>query len=222
MDIRRIQYARVPKIRMLNHRFRADAKHLIVTLDVEGYDPSSGNGFLTIYHALALLFPTLSRHSCCEEWENTPLFLHEEAGVSIKSVGEVADIAHLVEHVIVDLQCAISGMRLCSGITCGHRSPENRFDLFVECADPRVGAFSAHFAAFLVSSLFKKTRLSSRYRDLPAAAQLLLEDPALAREPRQLAIRMNRCLTIAHWALLELALFGLAEQEGDMRHEYGR
>jgi hypothetical protein len=212
MQIQRIQYTRVPKIQMLNHRFRADAKHLVVTLDVNGYDPPATQDFYSMYRALAELFPTLSRHSCCEEWENTPLFLQQTEGVSIKAVGEAADVAHLVEHVMVDLQCAISQMRLCSGITCGHRSPENRFDIFVECTDPRIGAFTARLATYLVALLLTKPRLSRRYRDLVDAARLVASDPKLETDPKALARRMGRCTAVSHWALEGLKALGFIER----------
>jgi len=205
---------------MLNHKFREDSSHLIVTLDVEGFLPPDTSDFLTIYHALAGLFPTLAKHSCCEQWENTPLFVQSVEGVSIKTVGEVADVAHLVEHVIVDLQCAISGMRLCSGITCGHRAPENRFDLFVECIDPKVGAFSAHLATYLVASMFYKPRLSRRYRDIVSAARLIASEPALASDPVMLAHRLDRCPTVGRWLCAALMSFGLINNpQGEVEHE---
>jgi hypothetical protein len=206
MHIRRIQYARVPKIRMLNHNFRDDRNHLVVTMDVEGYDPPQTNGFLTIYRALARLFPTLSDHSCCEEWENTPLYLQETQGVSMKWVGEVADVAHLVEHVIVDLQCAVTSMSRCSGVTCGHRDPENRFDLFVECDDPYVGAFSAHFATFLVASMFAKPRLSPHYRDIVQAAHWAHTQPGRI-DRAELAAALAMCPIRAQWAISALERF---------------
>jgi hypothetical protein len=220
MQILRIQHARVPKIRMLNHKFREDSNHLIVTLDVEGFHPPATSDFLTIYHALAGLFPTLARHSCCEDWENTPLFIQSVDGVSIKTVGEVADIAHLVEHVMVDLQCAISGMRLCSGITCGHREPENRFDLFIECIDPRVGAFTAQLATYLVATLFHKRRLSRRYRDIVGAARLIVDEPALATDPVMLSHRLDRCPMVGRWLCAALTSFGLINGPyGEVAHE---
>lgn len=219
MQILRIQYVRVPKIQMLNHRFRPDAKHLVVTLDVEGYDPPATPDFLSMYRALADLFPTLSHHSCCEQWENTPLFLQEAEGVSIKAVGEAADVAHLIEHVMVDLQCAISQMRLCSGITCGYRTPENRFDIFVECTDPRVGAFSARLATFLVSMLLHKPRLSRRYRDLVDAARFVAADPNLETDHLELSKRMGRCPVVSRWALAGLRALGFIEgQEEPYEH----
>lgn len=211
MHIVRIQYARVPQIRLLNHNFRPEAKHLVVTLDVDGYAPPGTNDFLTIYHALSDLFPTLHRHSCCEEWENTPLFLNEEEGVAIKWVNEPADVAHLVEHVIVDLQCAVSGMRICSGITCGHRQPENRFDLFVECENPTVGAFAAHFATYLVGAMFSKPRLSHRYRDIVDTARLIARGNNGFHDGCELAARMHWSNPHGHWVYTALTAFGMVE-----------
>ncbi|MBE9486708.1 MAG: hypothetical protein IMY82_06020, partial [Chloroflexi bacterium] len=94
MRITSIRHGNFPHIRMLNHRFRADVSHLMVTLEVEGYTPPVTRDFFSVYRALAHVFPTLSQHQCCEQWENTPLFLEKTEGVSIKTVGEVADIAH--------------------------------------------------------------------------------------------------------------------------------
>lgn len=211
MHIRRIQYARVPQIRLLNHNFRPEQKHLVVTLDVEGYQPPDTNDFLTIYSGLSDLLPTLHKHSCCEEWENTPLFLNEEKGVAIKWVNEPADVAHLVEHVIVDMQCAVSGMRICSGITCGHKSPENRFDLFVECEDPKVGSFAAHFATYLVAAMFSKPRLSHRYRDIVKTAQLIASGQNGFHDGCELASRMHWSNAHGHWVYAALIAFGMVD-----------
>jgi len=177
MRITSIRHGNFPQIRMLNHRFREDIPHLMVTLEVEGYSPPVTRDFFSIYHALAHVFPTLSRHQCCEQWENTPLFLQKTAGVPIKTVGEVADIAHLTEHVIVDLVVAISATRTCSGVTCGHRHPENRFDLFIECEDLHLGVFAANFAVYLVRRLLTRPRLSTRYTRIVETARWLYANP---------------------------------------------
>jgi hypothetical protein len=213
MNIRRIQYARVPRVEMLNHNFDPGEKHLVVTFEVDGYASPPANDFLTIYQALAALLPTLSKHKCCEQWENTPLYLQETEGVSLKWVGEVADIAHLVEHVIVDLQCAIAGMRKCSGITCGHREPENRFDLILECTDPEVGVFSAYFATYLVAAMFEKPRLSLKYRDIITAARMIIHEPDLITDSTVLAGRMSVCAVRAEWVWSALRAFGLVNTE---------
>jgi len=199
---------------MLNHHFHPERKHLIVTLDVEGYNPPRTNDFLTIYRGLAALLPTLNRHTCCDQWENTPLFLHEHPGVSIKSVGEVADVAHLVEHVIVDLQCRVANLPVCSGITCGHREQENRFDLFVECPDARVGGFATHFAVYLVGAMFAKPRLSRRYRDIIDAAQVLVATECYPRSSSELTQWMGWSALRGRWAYAALMALGLLPVEG--------
>jgi hypothetical protein len=177
MRIAGIHHGRFPQIGMLNHRFQPHVRHLMVTLDVEEEFPSTSRDFLSLYHALVRVFPMLSRHQCCEQWENTPLFLQEIEGVSLKTVGEIADIAHLTEHLIVDLIVAITGVRLCSGITCGHREPETRFDLFVECEDVRAGVFAANFAVYLMRRLCARSRLSLRHRNVVEAARWLYTHP---------------------------------------------
>jgi len=177
MRIVSIRHGRIPKIQMLHHRFREDSLHLMVTMDVESYSPPECQSFFSIYHSLTRVFPTLARHKCCEQWENTPLFLQETQGVSVKTIGEIADIAHLTEHVIVDLMVGITSTRSCSGITCGHQDPENRFDLFIECDDPRVGVFAANFAVYLVWRLFTRQRLSQRYAKVVQAANWLYTHP---------------------------------------------
>jgi hypothetical protein len=149
----------------------------MVTLDVVGYGQPGMQNIFSIYHSLARVFPTLARHKCCEEWEKTPATLEKTSGVSLKTVGEVADIAHLTEHVIVDLVVAISSMKSCSGVTCGHKKPRNRFDLFIECECAHLGVFAANFAVYVVRHLFSRPRLSRRYAKVVEAARWLYENP---------------------------------------------
>ena len=213
MRITSIHHGCFPQIGMLNHRFHPHARHLLVTLDVEGYAPPVTRDFLSMYHALARVFPTLSRHQCCEQWENTPLFLHEIEGVSLKTVGEIADIAHLAEHLIVDLLVAISRVNVCSGITCGHRDPENRFDLFIECEDLRLGAFAANFAVYLVRHLFTRPRLSRRYVKVVEAAQWLYAHPNGADPAGTICESLGYSPGLAQMVTIYLRVFQFFEKD---------
>jgi hypothetical protein len=47
------------------------------------------------------------------------------------------DLCHLLEHIALELIAAISATLRCSGVTCGHRSPPHRYDLFLGCEDSR-------------------------------------------------------------------------------------
>jgi len=213
MRITSIHYDRFPQIRMLNHRFQANARHLMVRLEVADYAPPLSRDFVSMYQALVRVFPTLSHHQCCEQWENTPLFLQEIEGVSLKTAGEIADVAHLTEHVIVDMIVAISGVRACSGITCGHREPENRFDLFVECEDVRLGVFAANFAVYLVRRLYTRPRLSRRYANVVEAARWLYLHPNGPDPAATLCAELGYPAGLAHMAVNYLRVFQFLEEK---------
>jgi hypothetical protein len=54
-------------------------------------------------------------------------------------------------------------MDSCSGITCGYKNPEHRFDLFIECKDEKVGRFSTFFAVDLMKRLLSGKNLIKRH-----------------------------------------------------------
>ncbi len=209
MRILSIRHGNFPQVRMLHHRFREDIPALMVTLDVEDYNPPHSQDFFAIYRALTGVFPTLSQHQCCEEWENTPLFIQKTEGVSVKTVGEVADIAHLTEHLIVDLLVAITDAPLCSGITCGHQSPENRFDLFVECEHVNVGVFAAQFATYLIRRLFDRQMLSPRFAQVVEAAKLVFQYPDGSDPCQHIVKHLHYSPAVARLAATYIQSFGL-------------
>ncbi len=162
MDIREISYGEFREISDLNPRFRPGSRKVKIVLDVHDSEarpvPADLSG---IFRKLKNLLPSLEKHQCGEH-------LFDEAKSDHKRLPEeplerLADIAHIMEHVIIDLQSKITGMNTCSGITCGHKSPSNRFDLFVECEEKRVGVFSALFAANLLDRLLSERSVSKRY-----------------------------------------------------------
>jgi hypothetical protein len=106
--------------------------------------------------------PSLERHQCgehlLEDLRSGKKALHSQ------HTDEITNIAHMMEHVIIDLQSNITGVNSCSGITCGYENPSFRFDLFVECQDKKVGVFSAFFAADLLKRLVSSKSLSRRHQ----------------------------------------------------------
>ncbi|MFH2054542.1 MAG: hypothetical protein ABIJ61_01170 [bacterium] len=152
MNLLAIYYGEFNEIEQLYSRFHPGKMKLKIVVDVDDRIDDARETFLNLYRHATRLLPTLSQHSCCEEWEAAPLYLTREQGVSIKRLGETADFPHLLEHLIVDLQCLLSGMNTCSGVTCGWKKPETRFDLFIECDDPRIGVFAACFGTHLINN----------------------------------------------------------------------
>jgi len=178
MKIQSVLYGQFPEVFQLYSKFQPGFSHLKVVIDIEPAGGFERARFLTVFRQLSEFFPSISRHSCCEEWQSVPLYIEEERGISIKRVGECADVAHLIEHVIVDLQVSLGGMTRCSGLTCGWKNPENRFDLFVECMDARVGLFASQFAVHAVSRMMTRKSFSSRNKYVLELAEYLQSNRA--------------------------------------------
>ena len=176
-----------------------------------------------MFNQLAELFPRISQHTCCTEYESAPLYLEEEEGVSIKRVGETADVAHLIEHLIVDMQISLGGMRRCSGLTCGWKDPENRFDLFVECVDARVGLFAAQFAVYLVTQIMARKKLSQRNELVLKLARYINENPGSVVDAESLSSALGWKMGNVEMALARLHEFGFFAAVGgkDTRMEEG-
>jgi hypothetical protein len=88
--------------------------------------------------------------------------------------GATADglpVAHLIEHVAIDLMVAASGATRCSGATCAYRDRWDRFDIFLESDDAALGSAVAILAAVAVRDLFSggdRLAIHARCRDLLA------------------------------------------------------
>jgi hypothetical protein len=126
--------------------------------------------------------PDLPRHSCVG-----PDGRHFLEG----SQNPCDDLAHLFEHVVIDLGARISSLDRVSGVTCGLRYPPNRYHVFVECDGPRAGEFIARLAAWAIErtsdgraalpSLYGAARAFAHAEGRP---ELLDDGRALARAAR--------------------------------------
>ncbi len=159
MEIKKVSYGEFPEVFGLNKRFKPGGKKLKVVLDVFVPKSKKRIDFSFVYRKLLKLLPSLEKHKCGEDLFKD-LKNHKE--IHTKKVEEITHIAHLIEHVIIDLQSNITKMDSCSGITCGYRRPEHRFDLFIECRDEKVGRFSTFFAVDLMKRLLLGKSLAKR------------------------------------------------------------
>lgn len=141
--------------------------------------------FSSIYRKLLKLLPTLERHKCGEDIFND-LKNHKE--LPSEKVEGMTHIAHLIEHVIIDLQSNITRMDSCSGITCGYKKPEHRFDLFIECRDEKVGRFSSLFAVDLMKRMLMGKNPTKRDFRMIELVRYLRENLPLAQKSRSIGL----------------------------------
>jgi hypothetical protein len=160
VEIKDLSYGEFPEVFGLNKRFKPGGKKLKVVLDIFVPQGKKRVDFSLVYRKLLELLPTLERHKC---GENLFKELERHKYIPPGKVEGLTHIAHLIEHVVIDLQSNITKMDSCSGITCGYKNPEHRFDLFIECRDERVGRFSVFFAVDLMKRLISGKNFIKRH-----------------------------------------------------------
>ena len=176
MQIVGISYGKFPDISFLNPNFKIDSTKIRVVLDV--FLPRKKKlNLSSVYRNVLKLMPTLSKHSCCVSLFYGSLDQEEEGGVPLKKVGDITDIAHLMEHMIIDLQANISGMDSCSGITCGYQEPDFRFDIFVEYRDKDVARFSSHLTLDVMYKILMGKKVFPKYQNIIKLAKYLYRYP---------------------------------------------
>ncbi len=136
--IRAASYGRFPEADELNPEFSPRSRRLEMTLEVSGGEALARCDPARILKQLQELLPGLERHRCCGASRiGRSLFRKERGGEPGSDAVEVsADLAHLLEHVLIDLQDLIGGATRAAGVTCGHWDPPFLYDLFVESPDP--------------------------------------------------------------------------------------
>jgi hypothetical protein len=161
MRIIGIEYGEFSEVSSLNPNFKPNEKRIKVILDVD--NRKDGLDFFLLLERAQEFFPTLRRHNCCTL----------ESKKCFKSIDWTTDLAHLTEHIIIDLVVKIIHLRVCSGVTCGYFKPEWRFDLFVECPDRKVGSFCSNLAVFLMERFLRGKAVSPKYNHLISLVEYL-------------------------------------------------
>jgi hypothetical protein len=120
----------------------------------------------------------------------------------IKIVGDVIDTAHILEHLIIELQCSLAKMPMCSGVTCRLWEPENRFDVFVECDNASMGNFAGRLGVKIINDVINHGNLSPSPRRMVQIVPLLVEAPESSVSC--LAQQLEWSTAVVHRTLQEL------------------
>ena len=177
-----------PRVTPLNPAFIPGLPLLKLGLKI-GPDPPCG-GATAYIEALSGFLPSLSFHRCCGNNSVKESFFqrHLRRERAMEEHDDAVDLAHLVEHVMIDIQHFIARMRVCSGVTCARNSPRDRFDVFVECQEEIVARAAAGIALDLVEDLLDGLRPDPRYLCLIQLAQLAHDHPGQPVNPRLRAL----------------------------------
>jgi hypothetical protein len=174
MRILEIQFGQFAEVDPFNPRFVHGSSRLRIVLEMDGWEsPHSPVALLT--DRLVVLFPTLKEHKCNWEYLSMEGSSPEESTlqIGIQEFGGYEDIAHLVEHLVIDLQHSVAGMRLCSGVTCCYQDSRDRYDIFVESEDERTGRFAAFLAVEVMNRFLTEGEIDVEYRKVINLAKYL-------------------------------------------------
>jgi hypothetical protein len=193
IQVLEVAYGSFPRISALNPEFRDGVPRLKVTLRIS--DPEGGTPDpRQLLAVLREFLPSLGSHRCCGANSLDETFF--EAGrrrhCAVEEKDDTVDIAHLIEHVIIDVQHFVGRMRVCSGVTCAYADPRDRYDVFVEAPEEAVGRACAQIAVCLMGEMIAGFRPDPRYL-------CVLELARLARDYAGQPIRDRTAALAAKW-----------------------
>ncbi len=155
-EVRFVEMVHGPHLEVdrLNDRFLPGSTRLRATLDVLGFESRADGAPPALVPRLLEIFPNLERHRCCGGDIRSGLFLRwRHAGSALPPCDRGLDFCHLLEHLALEMMRGMVPAAPCAGITCAHREPAHRFDLFLECEDARAGAAALRCAAHVLLAL---------------------------------------------------------------------
>lgn len=190
MRIVSVRHGCYPEILPLNRNFKSGDRFLKVVLEVQKKDIKRLRDFGETYKRLTRLFPSMRRHNCRHH------SLHGEKvktkrGIPIKEADTYANIAHLMEHVIIDLVANIGGLGSVSGVTCGYLKPISRHDIFVQCPRKELGVFAVNLAVEVMEDLRNRSRQKNRVKKLTKLAKIIERDHKRRFTPEEVANYMG-------------------------------
>lgn len=176
ISIRDLEVGPFPSVSRLNPRFIPGLPRVRLTLDLgENLRLAAAPLGAAETADILALCPRLAEHDCdggnpIRDMLSAPHGAPPRAAPEAEN-GDGLALAHLIEHVAIDLIAAATGASRCSGVTCAYAGRLDRFDIFLECADPALGRAVAILATVIVRDLrCGRDRLAAhrRCRDLLA------------------------------------------------------
>ena len=201
-----------PESLPLNADFRPDSLKLKLTVQISWSPPNVGEALREFGQRFERLSPSFARHRCggTGGYDIHSLLL---SGVACGN-GELEPglaLAHLMEHVMIDVVAFVSSPGRVSGATGAHRETSDRYDVFVECEHPVVADLAVELAFTWVEDL--GTDLDrERKTALEAAHELYLRRPLDISVEEAAALRGIETPHMAR-AFAWLAHHGIASRE---------
>jgi len=182
-----VEYGIFPEIEQYNAHFHAGSHKLRFLIDTS-LDTSLLDGTQELNLDLfSPFFSTLSFHQCgCGRTHaGSAHGFSFEPSASIVSLSQNVDIAHYMEHMVLDLQFQLGVRTKISGLTVKHENSTTEFETYVECDDVHLGIFSMNIVLAMMHQAMYCGVIDPRYHTVLGIAKWLRtreESPVTASE----------------------------------------
>ncbi|MFQ5670014.1 MAG: hypothetical protein ACE5HD_05785 [Acidobacteriota bacterium] len=207
---------RYPRIRKLNPSFRRNVPLLKLQVTIDWSPPDPAHALAELQERLAGVSPSFRRHQCRGQ-EGYRLFqgpTHD--GATQDSGGSLEAslaLAHLIEHVMIDVISFITSSHRVSGVTGAPWDSNRPLDLFVECPDLSLASLSIHLAMTWLLALLEGHSLNGCGRPTLELARHLYRNRFQSVVPRRAARELSQAPDKVLEALRFLEKAGFACQE---------
>ena len=201
MKLIKIKRGRFSEIEHLNTNFKHDSLQICATVETTNSPETYLARFPDLLFSVLKTLPNLKHHHC--HTDMTPYMQRSgqiyQFNSPLKLVGDVIDTVHLLEHVALEIQCQLDNLEACSGLTCNYWEPENRFDIFIECKNPRIAIFSFRLALRLCNAILNHEKKNMDIGEMILLAQTInktqiITPEVLARKMEWPLVKVYRCM----------------------------
>ncbi len=183
--VRRAALSTHPEALALNAVFQADVPRLKLELEIDWRPATPEQAIQDLEGQLMKLSPSLEKHQCHGQEQYRAFRQNEKPSAAPEGGPEPAlALAHISEHVMIDMVSFITGARRVSGATGARPDPRQPFDLFVECPDRLVASVISTLPIRWVVALLDGAGLDGGGRDAMELARHLYMN-----RPREIGVQ---------------------------------
>jgi CheY-like chemotaxis protein len=209
MKLTGVEYGIFPEIEKYNENFHPGSHKLRFLIDTSHDSSLLGHMRELDLDLFSPFFTTLSFHQCgCGKHHAQREHSYEfEASDTIVSVSDNVDIAHYMEHMVLDLQYQLGIKTKISGVTVKHAGSAVDFETYVECDDLHLGIFSMNIVLAMMHQALYCGVIDPRYHTVLAIAKWLNERADAAVTLSEVSKTFNIDGAMVHFCFNTLNVF---------------
>jgi CheY-like chemotaxis protein len=214
MKLVAVEYGIFPEIESLNKNFHKGSNKLRFLLDTTLENSLLGSTKALDLNLFNPFFTTLSIHQCgCGKSRG---YTNQEYSYlpsdTIVKLEENIDIAHYMEHMILDLQFELGMKTKISGVTVSVGNSTTEFMTYVECDDVHLGMFALNIVLAMMHQALYCGQIDPRYHMVLKIAKWLRQTDAATMNADEVAKQFDVDIATIYFCFNALNIFQFSSQ----------